>query len=307
MTGTGDTPRHNDKELLKKVKTIGDAVFQADLESALRYSFTREIGANKEIRGEQLQALRLYVDILDKYFPFGSEGKMLLKEIKELVHNSDPVNGLEIRKKIIEAGKPEKKVFSTPQKWIGCLGSTPEYRGYPCSLWKMFHFLTVSAASDNNFQFLHENIALRAMHGYIKNFFGCRECSNHFQELSSRRNIFNVPTKERAVLWLWEAHNEVNNRLRGDLTEDPEFPKNPFPYRQSCPKCQKPNGQWDEDEVYKYLKNMYDKNNIKYLETSKDALAMTNIALPSKHISININNLLLLAVVLYIFSGYLSS
>nr|CAI5834797.1 unnamed protein product [Callosobruchus analis] len=307
VTGTGDTLEHSDKELFKEVKSIGDAVFQGDLESAFRYSFTREIGANKEIKGEQLKALRLYVDVLDKYFPFGSKGKELLKEIKELVHKSDLVNGLDIRKKIIDAGKPEKKVFSTPQKWFGCLGSTPEYRGYPCSLWKMFHFLTVNAALDQNFQFLHENVALRAMHGYIKNFFGCRECSNHFQEMASRRNIFSVPTKERAVMWLWEAHNEVNNRLHGDLTEDPEFPKNPFPYRQRCSQCQKPNGQWDEDEVYKYLINMYDKNNIKYPGSNKDALAMTNTAFTPRYISINMNNILLLAVILHIFSGYLSS
>ncbi|VEN37277.1 unnamed protein product [Callosobruchus maculatus] len=211
---------HNVPEIAIRYAYDNNTKLMNTLNNQLYAIVYREIGANKEIRGEQLQALRLYVDVLDKYFPFGSEGKVLLKEIKELVHNSDPVNGLEIRKKIIEA---------------------------------------VSAASDNNFQFLHENIALRAMHGYIKNFFGCRECSNHFQEMSSRRNIFNVPTKERAVCVAMEAHNEVNNRLRGDLTEDPEFPKNPFPYRQSCPKCQKPNGQWDEDEVYKYLKNMYDR------------------------------------------------
>ncbi|CAH1965940.1 unnamed protein product [Acanthoscelides obtectus] len=296
--------KNDDKQLLNEIKRKGDAVFQGDLESALRYSLTREIGVQKEIKGKRLEALRLYLDVLEKYFPFGDNGKSLMKEIKELAYKSDNVNGLDIRKKVLEAGKSEKKVFSTPQRWVGCIGSTSAYRGYPCSLWKMFHFLTVNAALDNSFHFEHESVALRAMHGYIKNFFGCTECSNHFQEMASRRNIFDVSTRKKAVLWLWEAHNEVNNRLHGDLTEDPEFLKNPFPYRNRCPQCQHPNGQWNEEEVYKYLTNMYNKDNINYLGSNKDAL-MTNSALSNKRIRRNVN-LLLLATAIYTFRGYVT-
>lgn len=29
-------------------------------------------------------------------------------------------------------------------EWIHCQGSDPKYRGYPCSLWSLFHVLTVS-------------------------------------------------------------------------------------------------------------------------------------------------------------------
>ncbi len=31
-------------------------------------------------------------------------------------------------------------------KWTGCEGSSPKYRGYPCSMWTLFHTLTVNAA-----------------------------------------------------------------------------------------------------------------------------------------------------------------
>lgn len=31
-------------------------------------------------------------------------------------------------------------------QWVGCQGSRPELRGYTCSLWKLFHTLTVQAA-----------------------------------------------------------------------------------------------------------------------------------------------------------------
>lgn len=33
--------------------------------------------------------------------------------------------------------------------WVGCQGSEPHFRGFPCSLWLLFHFLTVQAARHN--------------------------------------------------------------------------------------------------------------------------------------------------------------
>lgn len=30
-------------------------------------------------------------------------------------------------------------------RWVACQGSQPQLRGYPCSLWKLFHTLTVAA------------------------------------------------------------------------------------------------------------------------------------------------------------------
>lgn len=29
-------------------------------------------------------------------------------------------------------------------EWYHCRGSKPEFRGYPCSLWTLFHVLTVA-------------------------------------------------------------------------------------------------------------------------------------------------------------------
>ena len=32
--------------------------------------------------------------------------------------------------------------------WVGCQGSEPHFRGFPCSLWILFHFLTVQATQE---------------------------------------------------------------------------------------------------------------------------------------------------------------
>ncbi|KAG6493633.1 hypothetical protein ZIOFF_048626 [Zingiber officinale] len=63
-------------------------------------------------------------------------------------------------------------------------------------------------------------------------------------------------------IWLWKAHNEVNERL----VIDPRFPKIIWPPNQLCPSCytsssvkNSSNKQiiWNEDEVYKFLVHYY--------------------------------------------------
>ena len=51
--------------------------------------------------------------------------------------------------------------------------------------------------------------------------------------MAERRSIWSVNSKKDAVLWLWESHNEVNDRLKADETEDPEFPKIQFPSKEA--------------------------------------------------------------------------
>lgn len=55
--------------------------------------------------------------------------------------------------------------------------------------------------------------------------------------MAKNRQMWNVTDHDEAILWLWAAHNEVNARLAGDITEDPQFPKVQFPTADSCPKC----------------------------------------------------------------------
>ncbi|KAM7467491.1 hypothetical protein LguiB_015053 [Lonicera macranthoides] len=74
------------------------------------------------------------------------------------------------------------------------------------------------------------------------------------------------------VLWLWNSHNKVNERLIKEEsslgTGDPKFPKMIWPHKQLCPSCylsqsQKKNMrsriEWDNDEVLKFLVSYYGK------------------------------------------------
>lgn len=80
-------------------------------------------------------------------------------------------------------------------------------RGYPCGLWSLFHTLTVVCLEKNQ-QFP----VLDAIHGYVKEFFGCKECSGHFTKMVADDGALMITPIKDQVVWLWRAHNKVNQR-----------------------------------------------------------------------------------------------
>ena len=67
---------------------------------------------------------------------------------------------------------------------------------------------------------------------------------------------------KREMLWLWELHNSVNERLSGSLTDDPKIPKFQYPTQYACGEChtsyssalpEKFNKEYDELKVYRVV------------------------------------------------------
>ncbi|KAK9877899.1 hypothetical protein WA026_020125 [Henosepilachna vigintioctopunctata] len=264
-----------EQDIIKKVKAMGDVVFQMDLETTLRFLLGREVSRNKVIEGEKLLALRDLLKVLTKYFPLSKKGILFLNDLSSKLTNTDSIRGAEISVLIKNSEREGQLIWSSPKQWLGCKGSTAGHRGYPCGVWTMFHYLTVNAADYNKGRRqVNPKEILMAMHGYIKNFFGCAECSQHFQKMAAERKIEQVSSLNESVLWLWKAHNEVNERLAGDLTEDPAYPKRQFPTVERCPPCRYNNGSWNENEVEKYIKHMYSSINIRYMSSDTKILHM---------------------------------
>jgi hypothetical protein len=70
------------------------------------------------------------------------------------------------------------------------------------------------------------------------------------------------------------GHNQVNKRLRyEELTNDPAWPKIPFPSKRECDSCVRQVDEnddaleYDENETYNYFKEYY---NIKNLSTKQN-------------------------------------
>ncbi|KAK9935227.1 hypothetical protein M0R45_022337 [Rubus argutus] len=144
--------------------------------------------------------------------------------------------------------------------WMFCRGSKNDTRGFSCGLWVLLHSLSVRIEDGES------NFAFTTICDFVHSFFICEECRQHFYDMCSR-----VPSpfnKSRDfALWLWSAHNKVNERLIKEEaslgTGDPKFPKMIWPPRQLCSSCylsQKNNNiDWNQDAVFNFLTNYYGK------------------------------------------------
>uniref|UniRef100_A0ACB8F2B7 Uncharacterized protein n=1 Tax=Sphaerodactylus townsendi TaxID=933632 RepID=A0ACB8F2B7_9SAUR len=238
-------------------------LYMADLESAIMYTLRVEAARFLFLDREHLFTLKQYVAILVKYFP----GRLIVMNyLRNLDHwlrprtnvsNSEWEEALRNKKELPYAWLPE-----TPT-WVGCQGSKSEYRGYPCSLWTLFHLLTVQEAVASP-RFTSSSEVLPTMRRYVHYFFGCRECADHFEGMAAE-SMHRVKSKDGAVLWLWSRHNRVNARLAGTKSDDPKFPKIQWPPHALCWSCQLIiNGRrmWDERAVLRFLKSHFSRRNI---------------------------------------------
>ncbi|XP_072421946.1 sulfhydryl oxidase 2 isoform X2 [Chiloscyllium punctatum] len=251
-------------------------VYMADLESGLHYLLRVELASHKILEGPELSTLKDFITVLSKLFPGQQPAVKLLETLQEwlvsLPLDKIPYNAILdlVNNKMRISG-----MFLTNRvEWVGCQGSQPQYRGYPCSLWTLFHTLTVQAATHPTMHILpgfdSPQILLQVIRKYIHYFFGCRECAQHFEEMA-KESMDKVTTLDDAILWLWRKHNEVNNRLAGAPSEDPMFPKVAWPTPDHCPTCHeeiKGLHTWNEKEVLTYLKSYYsvDSISLKYSE-----------------------------------------
>lgn len=206
-----------------------------------------------------------------------------MADLNSFVQNKTKLKGEELRDFATELEKKHHPVFLSSQ-WIGCRPSVAHGRGFTCGLWQLFHYLTVEAANSNESPAPLE--VLLTVYGYVKHYFGCAECSEHFLGMVDKNEMWKVNTTDGAVIWLWSAHNEVNDRLAGDITEDPMFPKIQYPSRHTCSPCSSdkkvlpvqgstpteddrtPN--WQSTEVLYYMRQVYARSNISWYKVDDD-------------------------------------
>ncbi|XP_010628604.1 sulfhydryl oxidase 1, partial [Fukomys damarensis] len=240
-------------------------IYMADLESALHYILRVEVGKFSVLEGQRLVALKKFVAVLAKYFPGQPFVQNFLYSINDWLKRQQ-------RKKIPYSffktaldNRKEDAVLTKKVNWIGCQGSEPHFRGFPCSLWVLFHFLTVQASQQSASRELgNGQEVLQAIRSYVRFFFGCRDCANHFEQMASG-SMHRVRSPDDAVLWLWTSHNRVNARLAGAPSEDPQFPKVQWPPHELCSACHNElSGEpvWDVGATLRFLKAHFSPGNI---------------------------------------------
>ncbi|PVD22117.1 hypothetical protein C0Q70_17921 [Pomacea canaliculata] len=250
------------------------SVHMLDLESALHYSLRQEVAICKTIEGQKLDALRNFITTLAKFFPGRKEVVAFLwKLANHLAELKEPLTG-ESWLEAVESIQDKNAFLPKRVSWVECKGSQPGYRGYPCSMWTLFHVLTVSAY--DNAKAVNPQEVLLSISGYMKHFFGCQECSQNFLKMAA--TIEDEVHKPRdAVIWLWNAHNRANKRLHGDVSEDPQHPKVQFPPASDCPEChmvitpdsdQSP--KWNTSATFFFLVKFFSKDSIIQITSEED-------------------------------------
>ncbi|XP_005375520.2 PREDICTED: sulfhydryl oxidase 1 isoform X2 [Chinchilla lanigera] len=243
-------------------------IYMADLESALHYILQVEVGKFSVLEGPRLVALKKFVAVLAKYFP----GQPL---VQNFLHSINDWLKRQHRKKKIPYSffktaldsRREDAVLTKKVHWVGCQGSEPHFRGFPCSLWLLFHSLTVQASrqsADRSQKPADGQEVLQAIRNYVYYFFGCRDCANHFEQMAAG-SMHGVRSPNDAVLWLWTSHNRVNARLAGAPSEDPQFPKVQWPPRELCSACHNElSGEpvWDVGATLRFLKAHFSPGNM---------------------------------------------
>ncbi|KAM9446170.1 sulfhydryl oxidase 2 [Clarias gariepinus] len=252
-------------------------VYMVDLESGLHYLLRVELAAHKTLEGAELKTFKDFVTVVAKLFPGRQSVVKLLETLLEWLI-SLPLDKIPYEA-ILDLANNKMRIsglhLSERVQWLGCQGSSVALRGYPCSLWTLFHVLTVQAASRPdalaNTALEDDPLAvLQTMRQYIGTFFGCRECGKHFEEMA-QESMSQVKSLDEAVLWLWRKHNQVNARLAGSMSEDPMFPKTQWPTPDLCPTCHEEQDGlhvWNDDMVLVFLKKHYSAANISPQNTS---------------------------------------
>lgn len=252
-------------------------IFTSDLNNAIRYALFHEVPMIKNLNVDQTNALIRFLGVIKDDFHFQNEktrkfieylydwlGKKLndskrraLSVLPAIVVSSDD---------LLTTMKMYEDYYHFPEMkpWQACAGFVgSSFRSYPCSLWTLFHMLTISeyrrSIATKQWQSLHAS--LYAMREYIRHFFRCTECARHFVTMAyDLENELTHPNS--SVLWLWQAHNQVNARLKGSPSEIAQLPKRQFPTHSECGHCYRsvPNETYFTDSLH--YRKYYDESKV---------------------------------------------
>ncbi|CAH8474051.1 unnamed protein product [Heterobilharzia americana] len=227
-----------ESELSKSTPVPGKylPVYGVDIYRSLSMLLQLDVGARDAIEGSSLAALKEFLQMLYELLPASQEYKDYLTKISAWLNSKTSTTGREWTEFLKQIEFP---IYKGP--FIGCNGSKPHYRGYPCGLWTLFHALTVeqyllASSSPANIVRPGESILPE------------NRARPHPDEFFFDESV--IPTLPKApvtsrdsVLWLSIIHNRVNKRLAGQLSEDPTAPKIQFPPVSLCPNCWAPDSK----------------------------------------------------------------
>ncbi|KAL3769921.1 hypothetical protein ACHAW5_002696 [Stephanodiscus triporus] len=156
--------------------------------------------------------------------------------------------------------------------------------GYTCGLWQLFHVMSLGVVEYNrHYAPMPTRYVSDTLRDYVDNFFQCEVCRMNLLSMYDAcafdgcHRLSKNPSSSEAEwrelpLWLWETHNDVNVRLMGErLERNAENEPNQWeqqarwPSLHDCPNCWRDDRSWEDEEIFKFLRNSYWSGNPSYI------------------------------------------
>ncbi|CAF4768826.1 unnamed protein product [Rotaria sp. Silwood1] len=254
---------HTNKSLVKKIGSLKPTL--TDIDSAVIWMIKKDLQRKLPKLFDDVKA---WLNAVYTYYPGSDYMHNFLSDLIKFMNNRTTLSSNELKNYI-----DSTSVIKLPEvKFDHCNGSDTSKRGYTCSLWLLFHSMTVKQAILHEQNLLPSNVKpsdiFLSIREYIRNFFLCEECAKHFLNKTSNAE-HEIKSFKESVLYFWRGHNKVNKRLQHEqMSNDPAWPKVQFPTKQQCNSCvlqiDENNDalEYDENETYNYLKDYYNLQNI---------------------------------------------
>ncbi|XP_065918965.1 sulfhydryl oxidase 1-like isoform X1 [Dysidea avara] len=281
-TDQSNRQQNNDNVIMVKTSKQRDVVMAPpirphlmDLQSAVAYTFRREVPLHSIVSGAAFSALTQFVQLLEQVFALLDRPTRDALQNINFQLNSRKQAGFMLSRdwvKLLDIKlDPSMSVLPMEPQWRSCVGTEPHYRGYPCGLWTLLHTVTIQCMPQIHITnvvvrphyrpwHISSREALLIAKNYVENFFTCEKCREHFSEMA-RVVLYEAGDDVSAILWLWQAHNRVNKRLANDISTDPAHPKVQFPTPQLCQSCYvndtDGSSHWNNTAVFFYLLDFY--------------------------------------------------
>ncbi|CAF1153829.1 unnamed protein product [Adineta steineri] len=258
-----NTVSDSDESKHKKLGSLKPTL--SDIDSSLVWMIQKDIRRKLPALFEDVKS---WLNVVHTYYPGSDTVKNFLHGLIEFMNSRPTLSSKELQSYINLTSS-----ISLPKiEFNHCNGSDPSKRGYTCSLWLLFHSMTVKQAILAEENKLPANVQppdmIISIREFIRKFFLCEECVKHFTNMTANAEN-EINSYKESVLYIWRGHNTVNKRLRDDeLTNDPAWPKVPFPTKQECNSCVRQVDEnndaveYDENETYNYLKDYYNLHKI---------------------------------------------
>ncbi|KAM2567866.1 hypothetical protein TB1_010174 [Malus domestica] len=260
-------------------------IFAIDLLKGISYLITHEVRIKGNLNPNEFNTMRNLLTILKKFLPLEKWDTSMSNFISDLrtrldenraQYEKDGITAQQLKDHLDIAGAESIKARYSRESWVSCWDSNRQHKGYTCSLWLLFHTLTVGEYTRAAPVRSRPMLVLTTMRDYITRFLGCTVCSSNFAREAANLES-SLSHRNSSVLWLWNTHNHVNQRLNNEKPQElrKTLADVIFPRHNRCPECYKTNVrdigvdgrtlddvEWSSPSVLNYMTDTFRLENV---------------------------------------------